>query len=287
MNIPIKFLWVQYIGVCSYIVKEISGKGLELEDLRVKLVELGFSDIPLIKNEEIVKDSIEYLQTLNLKYTIHSPTSDEECGVRVDLGVDNKNNIKIMEKVFKIASLLDVRYVVVHGGDVNTSYYKAFINTKNQLTKLSKMAEDYSVRLVIENLSDNRVGAMPHEFMPFLGDNVGMVFDTGHAFLIQQKYGVDMREYIRQLGSYIEHIHIHDNSGITDEHLALGEGSINWKIIIKELSKTNPKNIILEIRRYSNPQNVVESINALSNGFTKKAERFITQSKYNVNVAEI
>ena len=269
------------IGVCSYIVKDISGKGLALEDLKVKLVELGFSDIPLIKNEEIVKDSIEYLQTLNIKYTIHSPTSDEECGLTVDLGVDNKNNIKTMEKVFEIASLLDVNQVVVHGGDVNGSYYKAFINTKNQLTEISKIAEDYSVRLVIENLNDNRVGAMPHEFMPFLSENVGMVFDTGHAYLIQQKYGVDMREFIRQLSPYIEHLHIHDNLGVSDEHLAIGEGSIDWKSVIKELSKTKAKYVILEIRKYLSSEHVIDSINALSKGFNKRAVRYIEKSIIN------
>ncbi len=36
------------------------------------------------------------------------------------------------------------------------------------------------------------------------------------------------------------HIHIHDNHGMSDEHLALGDGTINWNGSAKQFLKTIP-----------------------------------------------
>ncbi|WP_456471990.1 sugar phosphate isomerase/epimerase family protein [Methanocaldococcus sp.] len=263
------------VGVCSYIVKEISQNGFSIDELKVNKIELGFSDIPLIDNNEINKEAIEYLNTLNVKYTLHSPTSDESCGVCVDFGANNKKNLEIMEKCFKIASLLDVKYVVIHGGDINGSYYKSYINTLNQLKELTKLAEDYSIRLVLENLFDNRVGALPHEFSAFLEYDLGITIDVGHANLMSNKYGVNIKDYFRYLRPYIEHAHLHDNFGLKDNHLPLGEGNINWKMVLNELRKCRVKNIILEIRNYYNKNSVLNSIKIASKGYKRRYMRKI------------
>jgi len=33
----------------------------------------------------------------------------------------------------------------------------------------------------------------------------------------------------------VDHIHLHDNNGQTDEHLAFGLGNVNWSRVMREL----------------------------------------------------
>ncbi|MEI6875849.1 MAG: sugar phosphate isomerase/epimerase, partial [Spirochaetota bacterium] len=51
------------------------------------------------------------------------------------------------------------------------------------------------------------------------------VFDIAHAVI----QGLDLRQSIRDLGDLIGHVHIHDNKGQTDDHLALGAGTIRFE----------------------------------------------------------
>ena len=55
--------------------------------------------------------------------------------------------------------------------------------------------------------------------------------DTGHALLM----GADMRRTINILGKRIETLHIHDNDGFDDQHLAPYMGRMDWEAFIDGL----------------------------------------------------
>jgi len=44
------------------------------------------------------------------------------------------------------------------------------------------------------------------------------------------------------------HIHIHDNHGMSDEHLALGDGLINWKVVGKAVAANYNGIVVIEGR---------------------------------------
>lgn len=56
-------------------------------------------------------------------------------------------------------------------------------------------------------------------------------FDTGHALLL----GADMRRTLNVLGHRVETLHIHDNNGINDQHLAPYMGLMDWDATIAGL----------------------------------------------------
>lgn len=58
------------LGVNSYIVKEISGKGFSLDELQVDFVELGFDDSGIIKNEEINWEALKNLKGIGVEFTL-------------------------------------------------------------------------------------------------------------------------------------------------------------------------------------------------------------------------
>jgi len=61
-------------------------------------------------------------------------------------------------------------------------------------------------------------------------------FDNGHALVFSK---ISSYNWINTLGSSLAHCHLHDNSGILDEHKSIGEGIENWERLfsaIKEIS---------------------------------------------------
>jgi len=83
--------------------------------------------------------------------------------------------------------------------------------------------------LAVENM------IFPHEFFRTPEDlsllmerisapNVGVCLDVGHAHAAAQRW----QDFFSALGPKIVHMHIHDNHGSVDEHLPLGEGSIDY-----------------------------------------------------------
>ncbi|MBE6762293.1 MAG: hypothetical protein E7551_08420 [Ruminococcaceae bacterium] len=63
----------------------------------------------------------------------------------------------------------------------------------------------------------------------------GLCFDTGHANLV----GFDSKKYILKLGNRIKSLHIHDNDGITDLHLAPYSGNYDWTSFCDTLKEIN------------------------------------------------
>ena len=69
-------------------------------------------------------------------------------------------------------------------------------------------------------------------------------------------------DYIRTFRKKIVHIHWHDNNGVYDEHLPIGEGLIDHKKVVKELKNINYKRTItLEV--FTGKQDAKDSANKL------------------------
>lgn len=56
--------------------------------------------------------------------------------------------------------------------------------------------------------------------------NFGVCLDYAHACVFG--HGVDTEEWVKTLAPYIRHVHINDNDGKDDLHLAVGEGVTDW-----------------------------------------------------------
>jgi len=243
----------------------------------VELVELGFDDIPLLDRAlEINHAMLWGLDSFDVAFSLHAPTSDaREPNLRVDLGKMLRHNFRVMEHVFEIASLLDITHVVIHGGDIaaengtkfaGVPYRKAFVNTVRNLKVLGALAREYSVTLCLENLCDDRVGSLPVELLALVhaaDADISVTFDTGHAFIIAERYGIPLSDFFDVLHPFIKHVHLHDNDGISDLHLPPGEGKIDVGSVLKDIWDVQPENVVLEIRRFTDLENVKESIKAV------------------------
>lgn len=100
----------------------------------------------------------------------------------------------------------------------------------------NEMAKDSGLKLVMEprvgeNISNT--DAMLRLLDAVGDDNFGVIFDTGH--LNAQKEILPLS--VEKLGSKIFYVHVSDNDSLTNKHLALGEGTIDWQGVFTALKK--------------------------------------------------
>lgn len=129
----------------------------------------------------------------------------------------------------KAADSLGAETLVIHPGfclekDMFEKSYEALLLS---ISDLERMQDEFSVRFAVENLGSWDCCHFRYpDFVPILRD-AGLAFclDVGHANL---NSALDLF-----LDSKPEHVHLHDNHGVWDEHAALGSGDIDFSSVMK------------------------------------------------------
>ena len=103
---------------------------------------------------------------------------------------------------------------------------------KEALRQIGKYAVEHSVLACLENMISIKefLCRQPEELIGMTEgiEGIGMTFDFGHANTIGKVN--DFLPFVHRAN----HIHIHDNHGMSDEHLPLGAGTINWEKVGKD-----------------------------------------------------
>ncbi len=125
-----------------------------------------------------------------------------------------------------------------------------------------ELADRYDLNIYIENSPD--IDPEPiRTLMEIIHDErIGVCLDLGHAHYSQTK----IAGWFDALGEHIGYLHLSDNNGIYDDHLPLGEGTIDWQEadrLYRSLNKNIP--MTLEV---GGPEGLVRSVSFLkSNGY--------------------
>ena len=113
------------------------------------------------------------------------------------------------------------------------------------LEHLRFFAKPLGVTLLLENI--NNEIATPDRLQEIVTtahfDDVGFCFDIGHAH-----FGLGVRASFSTMQDKILSTHLHDNHGERDEHLWIGEGTIDWEeamSLLRSAPRTPP--MLLEI----------------------------------------
>lgn len=97
---------------------------------------------------------------------------------------------------------------------------------------INELLNEFDISIYVENTLDINPDVI-HLLMEMMKDErVNVCLDVGHAFLSK----APLTSWFEKLHPYIKYMHINDNNGITDDHLAVGDGIINW-IEVDELMK--------------------------------------------------
>lgn len=181
-----------------------------------------------LEKPENFRKIAEVIDTTRLKVSVHAPYGD------LNLATLNdpiwRESIRQTELCIEKASAFTDR-VTIHPGYLSPSGkllpQKVWNLQKEALRMIGKCAVEHSVLACLENMIGQKefLCRDPEELMGMTEgiEGIGMTFDFGHA----NTHGrvLDFLKYV----SRASHIHVHDNHGEHDEHLALGEGNINWR----------------------------------------------------------
>jgi sugar phosphate isomerase/epimerase len=108
---------------------------------------------------------------------------------------------------------------------------------ENSLEMWSWLAAEIATRgsrLMLENVFEDGPDDMLILFNALETLNVGFCLDSGHSHAFGQS---DLELWLQVLGPYLGQLHLHDNFGHNDEHLAMGRGTIDFNNILKYLKK--------------------------------------------------
>lgn len=188
-----------------------------------------FYNPEVLENEEEMNRLIEFYQKEGLPEgsTMHGAFFDIVVFSH-DLRIREISELR-MEQSMKIAVRIGVKGVVFH---TNISPVlsgveydqRAIEMTVEYLECLLKRYPDTEIYL--ENMFDTDpdiLAAISERLCIY--ENYGVCFDYAHASISS----TPMKTWIEQLAPYIKHIHINDNNLKRDQHLALGDGKIDWQ----------------------------------------------------------
>ncbi len=236
----------------------LAGIETTLEETLEFIENLGIDYAELVHQFPSENIDADILESYNLKYSIHSPFMDVNIAALQDKS--RLNSIKQIKDSINLANKINAEAVVIHPGlapFLANKYFldKVYETANNSIKELGEYGRDLGVLVTIENMPTfdgmlyNNMEDL-HNLLTSL--DMSMTLDIGHAN--HSGYSPD-----QMIFDSIKHIHIHDNFGDEDAHLALGEGSIELKYIVNSLEGKNYDGIyIIEVNDYDSIKNSYE-----------------------------
>jgi sugar phosphate isomerase/epimerase len=190
------------------------------------------------------------LRQAGLKPSAHGPFLDLAPGAkdRRILDLSRKRYAKGLET----AAIFSAEHIVFHPGyeRMRHLFYRSewLEISLETWSPLAQRARELGVRLVMENTHEEH----PRDIKPLLTElapqGVGFCFDIGHA----SAFGpTPVDEWLAELSPWLKAVHLHDNGGQRDDHLAIGQGCIDFKSFFDGLVKRElrPEVVTLEPHR--------------------------------------
>ena len=191
----------------------------------------------------------DLMPSYKLSYSIHAPISDINIGSLNDR--IREDSIIELLSLAETAVSLNIDTITIHPGITSMAVpymeEKAAEKARKSLGSIDRIASEYGVRIAVENMPafPFMLGRTAEELKYLLdGTNLGFCFDIGHANTTDQ-----IDDIIKEFGDRFINIHIHDNHGEHDEHLTLGEGSIDFKSVLGKLANYK-ENYIIESKSF-------------------------------------
>jgi sugar phosphate isomerase/epimerase len=185
-----------------------------------------------------------------LAITLHAPFMDLSPG-SPDPQV-RATTRRRFEQTLEFVPILKPKTFVCHAGydEKRYGYVRDFWveNSIEMWSWLGRLVRDEGSLLMLENVFEQGPEDMRVLFDNLENEEVGFCLDTGH----QAAFGhAPLETWVTSLESHIAQLHINDNKGKQDEHLAIGKGNIDFRGFFEQIKaiKREPPIITLEPHR--------------------------------------
>lgn len=223
--------WVVHSTVPYPMLKEpgtlpmLSGAGVGPE------IYLSGAALDAISPEE-AESAAEALRNGGIRsLSFHAPFEDVWPGSRDEEA--RRFAVRRIEGAIALAPVFRPAGIVLHGGYYDWIFDfqpgKWFAPARRSFGELAEAAEKAGTDLFVENVFDE----IPDHLLR-LREAVGsprlhFCFDPGHATLFSR---LPVHKWAEAFGEGIRMVHVHDNRGLRDDHLPVGEGEINFRGVL-------------------------------------------------------
>jgi len=196
---------------------------------------LQFAEIPITDPKKFSSYKTDYKalkEKLGIFYLSHGPREGDPNDIKALKNV----YLPKLRYILSIMPELDMKLLTIHLWlDPRFVSEDAISYKIGLLERVLTRAEDLGITICLENLSETATN-MERVFnaLPLLQ----LTLDIGHAQLLSEEntsFG-----FMTRYPERIKHIHLHDNRGgdspEDDLHLPVGEGTIDFEKIVKELN---------------------------------------------------
>jgi sugar phosphate isomerase/epimerase len=228
-------------GAMNFPIRPIFDEIREFADLGFDYLELSLD--PPEAHHDLIRgrrrEIGRLLESRDMGLVIHLPTfvltADLTDGIR-------RASVREMIAGLDLAAEMAAEKVVLHPSAISglgpLVIDLARDLARKSLAEILAHAEKRGIRVCLENMFPRyRSFFEPGHFTEALDcyPNLEMTLDTGHAN-IDDAGRSRIFQFIRRFGDRIGHLHASDNGGSRDEHLAPGQGTIDFPAVVKALT---------------------------------------------------
>jgi sugar phosphate isomerase/epimerase len=190
------------------------------------------------------------IDSAGLNVTFHAPFMDLSAG-SPDSEI-REITLYRFHQVLSLIPLFQPKSVVFHTGYDKRRYWSIWDewveNSMSTWTMVGEMLKQAHVKFMIENVYEDEPRAILVLLKKLKPLDIGFCLDTGHQSVFSEH---SLTAWLDALGPFVGQLHLHDNSGENDDHLALGSGNIDFKFLFEYLVKSEitPSIVTLEPHR--------------------------------------
>ncbi|HDM78597.1 MAG TPA: sugar phosphate isomerase/epimerase [Deltaproteobacteria bacterium] len=182
----------------------------------------------------------EILKKHNRKITLHGPFMDLVPGALDRMLL--KATRERLERFFEIVPVFEPESVVCHTGYDRRHYrenWEEWLSRSIETWKpFVETAERLNFKLLLENVFEETPEVHRALFDAIKSDKFGFCLDVGHHNVFSR---ASLKTWLDALGDKICEVHLHDNDGKEDTHLAIGKGKVDFVGLFNYLKQESIK----------------------------------------------
>ncbi len=200
--------------------------------------EIAFKWFDLDRSADELSRWGDQLNEAGLGVTVHAPFMDLNPGA-IDPLIRDATRGRF-ERTLELAARLKAYQIVFHPG-----FFRWHYGGRDELwieasllfwPDLVARAAEQGCRLALENIFEENPLTLQTLLDEIDSPWLGHCFDIGHWHLFGQ---VKLEEWFDALGRHLHHLHLHDNRGDRDAHLAIGAGNADFAGLFQLLEHRN------------------------------------------------
>lgn len=171
-------------------------------------------------------------------------------------------SLSVIVKGLDFCNKMNIDRAVAHLGFNVKLAGKAALKWKEKFFRQKMLIENLAGKKGIKIIWENTYEETFELFDEMLLNNCETLFclDTGHCNCFA---GFSAEDFLDRYKSSVIHLHLHDNNGAEDSHLAPGAGSINFRSVLSSADRSAVDNAVFEI----DPVKFVENENSIKQLF--------------------